>query len=260
MSSIVFDFVHKHFRSTGLFRLGTAATTHALRGLSLEVGRGEVLGLLGPNGSGKSTTLKLISSMLLPDKGRVVVNGADTRTQGQAARRMVGFALASERSFFPRLTARENLDFFAAMEDIPRRECRARAESTLGEVGLDDAAQKQAMKLSSGMYQRLGIARALLKKPAVLLLDEPTRSLDPVASSSLWMQVRKLSSTGITVVLATHNFEEAVALCDRVAILREGELLALRRLSDCGNDELREFYLEITGDDHPLAWQERVPA
>src|SRR5262249_39936746 len=150
---------------------------HALRNVSFELGTGEVLGLLGPNGSGKSTTLKLVSTLLLPDSGRVTVAGFETRSSGQAVRRRVGFALASERSFFPRLSARENLEFFAALEDISRNECRASTEQALVEVGLLDAAEKLVMKFSSGMHQRLGIARALLKRPHVLLLDEPSRSL-----------------------------------------------------------------------------------
>src|SRR3989449_11201662 len=123
MNSIVFESVHKVFRQRGFFFLRKqGAETQALKGVSLAVKTGEVLGLLGPNGSGKSTTLKLISTMLLPDAGRVLVNGNDTRVQGTAVRKQVGFALASERSFYPRLTVRENLDFFAALEDIARRE------------------------------------------------------------------------------------------------------------------------------------------
>src|SRR5260370_12273388 len=123
MTRVVLDSVHKIFRPTGFFFARAARTeTHALKGISLNVAAGEVLALLGPNGSGKSTTLKLISTMLLPDRGRVVVSGADTRCQAQIVRSQVGFALASERSFFPRLTAQENLEFFTALADIPRPE------------------------------------------------------------------------------------------------------------------------------------------
>jgi ABC-2 type transport system ATP-binding protein len=174
MNRVVIESVHKIFRPAGFFGFGTGgAETHALNGISLNAPAGEVLALLGPNGSGKSTTLKLISTMLLPDGGRVLVGGADTRLQSQSVRRQVGFALASERSFFPRLTARENLDFFAALEDLPRRERGHRVDSVLHEVGLDDAGDKQAMKLSSGMYQRLGIARALIKRPRFCCLTNP---------------------------------------------------------------------------------------
>src|SRR5262249_23049648 len=175
---------------------------------------------LGPNGSGKSTTLKLISTMLSPERGNIFVNDANTRNQSQAVRRQVGFAVATERSFFPRLTVRENLDFFAALEDVPRRERPLRVNSVLEEVNLVKTADKQVRKLCSGMYQRLGIARALVKKPSVLLLDEPSRSLDLCAASQLWSLIRNLRSSGITIVLATHNFSEAIAVADRVGILR----------------------------------------
>jgi len=261
MSKVVIESVHKVFRRAGFFWPGAARTeTHALKGISLSAGAGEVLALLGPNGSGKSTTLKLISTMLLPDRGRVVVDGADTRLNSRAARTQVGLALASERSFFPRLTARENLDFFAALEDLPRRERGCRVESVLRQVGLEDAAGKQAMKLSSGMYQRLGIARALIKQPSVLLLDEPTRSLDPAGASHLWRLIRETANAGITVVLATHNFAEAVAVADRIAILQRGELLAVQRAVGLSVERLQDFYQETTGERDPFAWPERVPA
>ena len=261
MNSVVIDSVHKIFRPASFFWFGAVREeTHALKGISLSAAAGEVLALLGPNGSGKSTTLKLISTMLLPDRGRVFVGGADTRLQSQAVRLQVGFALASERSFFPRLTARENLDFFAALEDVPRHERTHRVECVLRDVGLTDTGGKQAMKLSSGMYQRLGIARALIKRPSVLLLDEPTRSLDPAAASQLWRLIRELAANGITILLATHNFSEAVAVADRIAILQQGDLLAVQRAAGFSVEQLRDFYLEITGERDPFEWPEWVPA
>ncbi|HZR66082.1 MAG TPA: ABC transporter ATP-binding protein [Terriglobales bacterium] len=247
--SVVFDRVHKVFgQSKFLFWRERDAITHALRNVCLKVKEGEVLGLLGPNGSGKSTTLKLISTMLLPDEGRVLVHGCDTRREGQTVRRKVGFALATERSFFPRLTARENLEFFAALEDIGKREASERAKSTLSRVGLSEVASKQAMKFSSGMYQRLGIARALMKAPSLLLLDEPTRSLDIAAADELWDLVKEMSSMRMTVLLATHNFEEAAAVCDRVALLHRGELLNQQQAGRLHAAHLREFYREMTSD------------
>jgi len=260
MTRVVLYSVHKLFRPTGFFGRVARTETHALKGVSLNIASGEVLALLGPNGSGKSTTLKLISTMLLPDRGRVVVSGADTRCQAQIVRSQVGFALASERSFFPRLTARENLEFFAALEDIPRRERPSRVESILQDMGLNDAAGKQVMKLSSGMYQRLGIARALVKKPSVLLLDEPTRSLDGAATDQLWGHIRELSGAGITILLATHNFAEAAAVCDRVAVLQRGELIGVERVGDFSVEQLCDFYLETVGEQAARARPEGAPA
>ena len=260
MQSIIFDSVQKTFRRSGFFFSRQKVETHALNGVSLEVSTGEVLALLGPNGSGKSTTLKLISTMLLPDRGKVVVNGLDIRLSSQSVRSQVGFAVAAERSFFPRLTVRENLDFFAALEDVSRRDRPERIGSILTDINLAEAAPKQVMKLSSGMYQRLGIARALIKRPSVLLLDEPTRSLDPSAASNLWGLVRELSRAGITIVLATHNFAEAVAVADRIAVLQRGELLAVRHTEGLSVEQLRNFYLEVTGECESRSWLEEVPA
>ena len=249
------------FRPGGfaLFR-GRSAETYAVRGVSLEIAPGEVLALLGPNGSGKSTTLKLIATVLLPDRGRVVVNGSNTRSDANQVRRLVGFALASERSFYPRLTVRENLDFFAALEDVPRRERAFRLNAILHDLDLEPHANKQVMKLSSGLYQRLGIARALIKQPRVLLLDEPSRSLDPAAAHRLWNLVRELADAGIAIALATHNFAEAIATADRVAVLQKGRLLGTRRLAGLSTEQLQNYYLELTGEKDALAWADEVPA
>ena len=261
MNTIVFESVHKIFRQRGFFLVRKQGTeTHALKGISLKVSAGEVLGLLGPNGSGKSTTLKLISTMLLPDRGEVLVQGWNTHRQGQEVRRNVGFAVASERSFFPRLKVRENLEFFAALENVRRRDVSDRIDSVLCYASLNDVAGKQVMKLSSGMYQRLGIARAMIKRPAILLLDEPTRSLDAAAADELWSLIRNLSVTGTTVLLATHNFEEATAVCDRIALLKQGELIAVEKTGNFAAQELRDFYLEMTGDSVAEKFRIGVPA
>ena len=224
-----------------------AGETLALQEVSLSAAPGEVLVLLGPNGSGKTTLLKLVSTMLLPDSGRVEVAGADTVRDASRARRAVGFAVATERSFYPRLTARENLAFFAALDNVPRAERSAQAEWALEKTGLTDAGDTLVMKFSSGMYQRLGIARALLKKPAVLLLDEPTRSLDPAAASRFWNLVRETADGGAAVLLTTHHFDEAMAVGDAVAVLSRGALAGLHRLTaGTSIEELRAFYFRET--------------
>jgi ABC-2 type transport system ATP-binding protein len=260
MTTVVLESVSKIFQQRAFFSRTIKEETHALKRISLELAPGEVLGLLGPNGSGKSTTLKLVSTVLLPDRGRVIVERFDTRLHGPAVRKRVGFALAAERSFFPRLTARENLEFFAALEDVPRRDCRDRVESALDHVGLCDAAEKQVMKLSSGMHQRLGIARALLKKPSVLLLDEPSRSLDLAAATQLWELIRQLANGGMSILIATHNFAEAAEVCDRVAVLQKGSLIATSRTRSLTDRQLREFYLTLIGEHDLIAWNEEVPA
>jgi ABC-2 type transport system ATP-binding protein len=258
VQSIILDSVHKTFRS-GFFGTGSLET-YALRGVSVSVRPGEVVSLLGPNGSGKSTTLRLISTVLLPDGGTVSVNGVNTRVDAQAVRRQVGFALAAERSFFPRLTIRENLMFFATLEGVPWRERGIRADEVLRQVGLGEHARKQVMKLSSGMHQRLGIARALVKSPRILLLDEPSRSLDPAASNQLWNLLADLSGRGITIVLATHNFAEAAAVSDRIAILQNGELQGTFGARSLTVEALQGHYRDLTEPRDVHEWPEGVPA
>jgi ABC-2 type transport system ATP-binding protein len=256
--SIVFDSVHKTFRS-GFFGTG-GVESYALRDFSLSIPTGEVISLLGPNGSGKSTTLRLISTVLLPDRGAVSVNGVTTQLDAQAVRRQVGFALASERSFFARLTVRENLMFFATLEDIPWRDRGVRADAVLAQVRLEEHSGKQVMKLSSGMHQRLGIARALIKNPRVLLLDEPSRSLDPAAANQLSELLGNLAGRGITIVLVTHNFAEAVAVSDRIAILQHGELRGTFGARNLTAAMLERHYRDLTEPRNLHSWREGVPA
>jgi ABC-2 type transport system ATP-binding protein len=256
--SIVFDSVHKTFRS-GFFGTG-GVESYALRDFSLSIPTGEVISLLGPNGSGKSTTLRLISTVLLPDRGAVSVNGVTTQLDAQAVRRQVGFALASERSFFPRLTVRENLMFFATLEDVPWRDRGVRADAVLAQVRLEEHSGKQVMKLSSGMHQRLGIARALIKNPRVLLLDEPSRSLDPAAANQLSELLGNLAGRGITIVLVTHNFAEAVAVSDRIAILQHGELRGTFGARNLAAAMLERHYRDLTEPRNLHSWREGVPA
>jgi len=247
MDTVTLESVSKFFRHRpalwNWFGAERRGVTCALSRVSLRAAEGDVLVILGPNGSGKTTLLKLVSTMLLPDEGRVLVCNADTADQERRARRAVGFAVASERSFFPRLTARENLDFFSALEEIPRQERPSRVQHALEAALLAEVGDTLVMKFSSGMYQRLGIARALLKQPAILLLDEPTRSLDPGGAWRLWQLLRRTAEAGTTILLATHNFEEAVTIGQHVLVLRRGEMAAERRVGhQTSMDDLRSFY------------------
>ncbi len=253
MDQVVFESVLKVFRHRpALFNwVGRerSGETIALKNVSFSTSKSGVLALLGPNGSGKTSTLKLISTMLLPDAGRVHVGGFDSQRDASQVRRQVGIAVATERSFFPRLSARENLDFFAALDEVPRRDRSQRIEEVLRDTGLEEQADTLVMKFSSGMYQRLGLARALVKRPTVLLLDEPTRSLDAAATAHLWDTIAALSGRATTVLLATHNFAEAAALADRLLLLHHGELVADRSLqSGESADDLRTLYFRMTGE------------
>jgi len=250
---VVFESVRKIFRhrpalSNWLGRERSGETV-ALKDISFSAATAEVLALLGPNGRGKTTALKLISTMLLHDAGSVRVGGFDTRRDAGEVRRQVGIAVATERSFFPRLSARENLDFFAALDEVSRSERAQRIEEVFRDTGLEEQSDTLVMKFSSGMYQRLGIARALVKRPSVLLLDEPTRSLDAATTAHFWTTIRALAQQQTTILLATHNFAEAAAVADRLLLLHRGELLADRSMGEGESPEtLRSFYFRMTGE------------
>jgi len=160
---------------------------------------------------------------------------------------MIGFAVGSERSFFPRLTARENLRFFATFEDLAPATIARRVEEVLEAVGLTPDGNRQTMKYSSGMLHRLGVARAMLKNPPVLLLDEPSRSLDPAASEQLWQMLRTLGDSGTTIVVASHNFEETAAIANLVAVLDRGRIVGKRAFSPTGEAKaVRDFYFSLS--------------
>jgi len=199
-----------------------------LRGVSLEVPRGGFFGLLGPNGAGKTTLFKILATLVQPEAGRVVVAGIDALRNPGDVRRVLTPVIADERSLNWRLTGRENLELYAALYGVPRAEMHASATKLLATIGLTEAADRRVGTYSSGMKQRLLIARALLSRPTVLLLDEPTRSLDPVSARDFRQFLREeiADRQGCTVLLATHDADEALELCDRLAVLHRGRLVA----------------------------------
>jgi len=193
----------------------------AVRGVSFDVGRGEVFGLLGPNGAGKTTILETIEGMLPIEQGRVTVDGIDVAREPERVGRLIGISL-QKTTFFERLTLAELLRLFADLY-----ETSVRVDRLLERVGLADQASRQVKTLSEGQQQRFAIAVALVNDPPLLFLDEPTTGLDPQARRSLWDLVQFLRLEGRSVVLTTHYMEEAQQLCDRVAILDSGRILAL---------------------------------
>jgi ABC-2 type transport system ATP-binding protein len=197
----------------------------ALRGVDLRVAEGEIFGLLGPNGAGKTTLLKILSCLVLPDAGEALVGGRAT-TRENEVKRKIGLVHSDERSFYWRLSARENLRFFARLYDVPGPAVEDRIETLLRRVDMDEAADRPFSEYSSGMKQRISIARALLHDPPILLMDEPTRSLDPASSLALREFIfHELSrKEGKTILLATHNLREAEVLADRIAILVRGRV------------------------------------
>jgi ABC-2 type transport system ATP-binding protein len=193
----------------------------ALAGLSLEVRRGEVLGLLGPNGSGKTTTMKLVLGLIFPTSGTVSVLGQDPRDA--AARTRIGF-MPEETYLHKFLTADETLDFHGRLFDIPRRERRARADRLIEKVGLAHARGRPVREYSRGMGRRIGLAQALVNDPELILLDEPTAGLDPIAAREVKDLIAGLRAEGRTVVLSSHLLADVEDVCDRIVILNRGRM------------------------------------
>lgn len=226
----------------------------ALRGVSFDVAPGEVVALLGPNGAGKSTLLRILGTTILADSGTVTVAGHDVLKDAAAARRSLGVMIGDERSHYWRLSGRRNLHFFAALAGMSRREAPLRAQELLEEVGLAAAADRPVGEYSSGMRARLALARALLADPPLLLFDEPTRTLDPLAASSFRESIREVTRDGNAGVLfATHNLHEAVAISTRILVLSAGRIALEQDADGMGADRLESAFLEAvrstTGDD-----------
>jgi ABC-2 type transport system ATP-binding protein len=227
--------------------------TPVLTDVSFSVQRGEVFGLLGCNGAGKTTLMKLLCTLLLPDSGTARVNGFDIEKEARSVRRSIGCVFADERSFYWRLTGRQNLRFFAALSDLAGGEAGRRIDEVLALTGLTSSAGTMVKDYSTGMRQRLAIARGLLARPGILILDEPTRSLDPAAAAELRRLIRAdlAGVGGRTIVVATNLMEEAAALCDRVAVLSGGRIRAcgdLRSLQRMANGAAR-YSLQVTASE-----------
>ncbi|AOW93437.1 ABC transporter ATP-binding protein [Rhodococcus sp. WMMA185] len=225
----------------------------AVKNLSLEIEAGECFGLLGPNGAGKTTTIRLLATLLPLQDGQVRVFGKDLRTQSMAVRRLLGY-VPQQLSIEGALTARENVSWFARLYDVPRSERRSRVNEVLEMVDLGDVADRLASSFSGGMVRRLELAQALVNRPSLLVLDEPTVGLDPVARDSVWARVTDMQDQyRATVLLTTHYMEEAEALCDRVALMHRGELRALGSpaglVAELGADStLEDVFRHFTGD------------
>jgi ABC-2 type transport system ATP-binding protein len=198
----------------------------AVDGIDLSVAQGDLFGLLGPNGAGKTTTIRLLNTLLPVQEGTVEVLGYDVRRSPMAVRRLLGY-VPQQLSVEAALTARENVTWFARLFDVPRHERKRRVGEALEVMGLADVANRLTSTYSGGMIRRLELAQALVNRPRLLVLDEPTLGLDPVARDGVWQRVQELRhATGMTVLLTTHYMEEAEALCDRVALMHRGTIRA----------------------------------
>jgi ABC-2 type transport system ATP-binding protein len=219
------DLTRSYRSSTGIVRR-ERKVVEAVRGVSLEVERGELFGLLGPNGAGKTTVIKMFITLLLPTSGSATVLGHDVVTEARAVRRRIGYVFGGDRGLYERLSALDNLRYFSELYAVPAREQRRRIAELLELVGLTGREKERVEGFSRGMRQRLHIARGLLHDPEVLFLDEPSIGIDPVGARELRATIATLSSQGKTILLTTHYMFEADELCDRIAVIRDGLVVA----------------------------------
>jgi ABC-2 type transport system ATP-binding protein len=226
------DELTRRYRSrTGTFRRRTAIV-HALRGVSFEVERGELYGLLGPNGAGKTTMIKVLTTLLLPTSGSARVLGFDVRREARRIRGRIGYVFGGDRGLYDRLSALDNLRYFADLYKVAPRDRRARIDSLLELVELKGRERERVETYSRGMKQRLHIARGLLHDPEILFLDEPTIGLDPIGARELRETIAGLHEAGKTILLTTHYMYEADALCQRMAVIAHGSFVATGTPSD----------------------------
>ncbi len=208
----------------------------AVHNASFEVKDGEIFGLLGPNGAGKTTIIKMLCTLVLPTSGTASCYGHDVAKEEQDVKEMVGLVSADERSFYWRLTGRQNLEFYGALYRMPAPRVRERIDELLSMVGLTTEANRRFQTYSTGMRQRLAIARGLLNSPKIIFVDEPTKGLDPINAKRVREFLRgKMAGAGRTIILATHYMAEAQELCDRLAIVDRGRIIAVGSIPELRN-------------------------
>jgi len=214
----------------------------AIDNLSLEIKEGEIYGLLGSNGAGKSTTLNILLGFLTPDSGTALINGVDTTDNSDEARKQIGY-IPENVSLYPYLTGVENLDYFCKLND--KNHSPEKLEGFLDKCGLDSEFHNMRTETySKGMRQKVGIAIALAKEASVYLLDEPASGLDPLASNELSALLRKLASNGAGILMASHDIFRIRETCNRIGIIKSGELLKEMETSDVSTNELENIYIE----------------
>ena len=211
--------------TTGVLRRNRKEV-EAVRGVSFAIEPGELFGLLGPNGAGKTTTIKMLITLLLPTSGSATILGLDVVRDAREVRRQIGYVFGGDRGLYERLSALDNLRYFAELYAVPARDQRARIGELLELVGLTGREKERVEGFSRGMRQRLHIARGLLHDPALLFLDEPSIGIDPVGARELRQTIAGLRDQGKTILLTTHYMFEADELCDRIAVISTGELVA----------------------------------
>jgi ABC-2 type transport system ATP-binding protein len=209
---------------SGLFNLFHGKNVTVVDNVNLQISKGELFGLLGKNGAGKTTLIKIFSTLILPTSGKVIINGFDIFKDEYKIKRSIGLITGEERSFYWRLTGRENLRFFSALLNLSCRETEERIEELTQLLSLNGFIDKRFDLYSTGMKQKLSIVRGLLHNPQILLIDELTKGLDPGISMEIRGWIKKLTRKGYTVIFVTHRIDEAEEICDRVGVMTDGRL------------------------------------
>jgi ABC-2 type transport system ATP-binding protein len=230
----------------GLFK-SEKRSVEALKGISLEVNQGEIFGLLGPNGAGKTTLIKILTTLLIPTSGDAWINGYNVTREENKVRASVGCMLMGERGLYWKLTGRENLEYFGALYHLDPAARRKRANQILEKLKLDEIADRMVESYSSGQKMSLAFGKALINDAPLLVLDEPTNTLDVPSASELRSIVRQQNAQGKTIIYTTHIMSEAETLCNRVAIIDRGELLALGTVDELKTSLQREGVTHIEG-------------
>lgn len=221
---------------------------NALKNVSFSCPSGQVLGLLGPNGAGKTTTLRILASSILPDSGKITINGEDVLHKPLLAKRKIGF-LSSKTGLYARLTAKENIEYFAKLHGMSKKTIKEQGELLYQQLGIEDYLHRRIDTLSSGMHQKVSIARAVIHQPEVLVLDEPTTGLDIMATETILNFIEQQKELGRPVIFSTHHMDEVSALADNVAIIDqgqtcfEGSILALKEKAEV--EDLREAFMKM---------------
>src|SRR5438105_4373520 len=226
MAAIEAEKLRRTYRQTSGFLRRRTKTVEAVRGIDFEVAEGELFGLLGPNGAGKTTTIKMLVTLLIPTSGTARVLGHDVVRDAQAVRKQIGYVFGGDRGAYERLSGLDNLRYFSELYGVPPKVQKQRIPELLELVGLTGRERERVEGYSRGMRQRLHIARGLLHDPPVVVLDEPTIGLDPVGARDLRGTIAELARAGKTVLLTTHYMFEADGLCNRIAVISQGEIVA----------------------------------
>jgi ABC-type multidrug transport system ATPase subunit len=256
--AILIDSLEKWFPPTysgwrAILQPFSAPTSPALRGLSLEVKQGEAVALLGANGAGKTTLLRILATLLLPTRGTAQIVGYDAQREPAAVRRQLGYHAGSDLGFYTRLTGRQNLRFFGRLNHLSDATINERTRALGERFQLEDSLDRQTRSLSSGTIQRFSLLRALLHRPKVLLLDEPTRSLDAIGAAEfrLFLKTEVLAGQGTSLLFASHSLPEIEILADRVALLQQGTLIAFDTPANlkakAGASSLEQVFFRLTG-------------